>query len=211
MVTSANPGDGKSTTASNLAISLARAGRRVLLIDGDLRRSALHSLYELREEKGLADVLESQGAIVLPVQPTAILNLDLMSSGLQRENPAELLASDRLKEMLEEARHAYDVVIIDTSPLLAVTDPSIVAGAVDGIVLVVRFGATRRVEIDRTNYLVRTLGIPVLGVVANRVPKTEMNLAPGYGYNYGYGYGNDSVERTFGPEAQAVLQQPVGD
>jgi capsular exopolysaccharide synthesis family protein len=196
MITSPNPGDGKSTTASNLAITLARAGRRVLLIDADLRRSVIHTFYDLSRENGLADVLEGQGEIFLPVHQTVVFKLDVMPSGVERENPAELLASDRLNSLLEEARRAYDVVIVDTSPLLAVTDPSIVAASVDGIILVVRLGATRRLDIDRTNELVRTLGIPVIGTVVNGVSKGD--LAQGYGYHYGYASPDGGVYGTNG-------------
>jgi succinoglycan biosynthesis transport protein ExoP len=215
MVTSPNPGDGKSTTASNLAISLARAGRRVLLIDADLRRSVLHSLYDLGEGKGLADVLEGQGGITLSVHPTVVFNLDVMPSGRKRDNPAELLASHRLSELLEEARRIYDVVIIDTSPLLAVTDPSIVAGAVDGIVLVVRLGVTRRVDVDRTNEIIKTLGIPAIGVVANGVSKEEIRLRSSYHSGYGSdddrGYGTDVSTPGKKPPGQLVLTSQLDD
>src|SRR5262249_19814471 len=85
MVTSANPGDGKSTTASNLAIALARAGRRVLLVDADLRRASLHAIYDISRDMGLADLLEGEGAVSLPVQPTVVAKLDVIPSGLDRE------------------------------------------------------------------------------------------------------------------------------
>ncbi len=187
LVTSAVSGDGKSTTASNLAISLAHAGRKVLLIDGDLRRPSLHKIYALRRDIGLTQVLKDHLPLPRAIQPTLVENLDLLAAGPEVTNPAELLTSHRLTEFLDEARRTYDIVIFDSSPLLAVADPSILAVAADRILLVVRFAATRRHDLDRVGDLLRTLGTPVIGAVVNAITQGQS----GYGYQYGYGtYGS---------------------
>ena len=183
LVTSASSGDGKSTTASNLAISLAHAGRKVLLIDGDLRRPSLHKIFALRRDSGLTQVLKDHHPLQRAIQPTLVENLDLLAAGPDVTNPAELLTSHRLGEALDEMRRMYDVVIFDSPPLLAVADSSILAVAADRILLVVRVAATRRHDLDRVGELLRTLGTPVIGAVINAITQGQS----GYGYQYGYG------------------------
>lgn len=190
LITSPHPGDGKSTTASNLAITLAHAGRKVLLIDADLRKPSLHGVFSLKRDRGLSDLLNGEGPIGLRCQRTFVENLDLMTTGPDVTNPAELLASQRFNTILDDLRRGYDVVIVDSSPLLAVTDPSIVASVADAIVLVIRVTSTRRHDLERMMELVKTLGIPVLGMVVNGVTRTQIGYGYGYGYGrYGYGYG----------------------
>lgn len=186
MVSSSRPGDGKTTTVSNLAISLAHAGRRVLLIDGDLRKSSLHATYGLDRDRGLTRILGEGLRPLEGIQRTAITNLDLITAGPPVPNPSEQLASGRLLELINEVRPLYDVVLIDTSPLLAVTDPSVISASVDAMLLVVRVETARRQDAERTTELLRTLGAPVLGVVVNRVSRHQV----GYGYGYGRPYGS---------------------
>lgn len=178
LVTSPQRGEGKSTTASNLAISLAHAGRKVLLIDADLRLPCQHALHGVRRDLGLAQVLAGLQPFARAVQPTAVENLDLLAAGQDVPNPAELLTSHRLGELLEAARRTYEAVIIDSSPLLIVTDPSIIAAMTDGILLVVRSSVTRRQDAERAGELLRMIGIPILGVVINEAPR----MGPSYGY-----------------------------
>jgi Mrp family chromosome partitioning ATPase len=124
------------------------------------------------------------------VQPSPVANLDALTAGQHVSNPAELLASERLGQLIEEVRSRYDIVIFDTSPLLAVTDPWIISAVVDGILLVVQLGSTRRQDLERTMEVLRTLGAPVLGVVANGVTREQVGYGlTGYPYGYGYGYG----------------------
>jgi capsular exopolysaccharide synthesis family protein len=185
LVASSLPGDGKTTTVSNLAITLANTGRRILLIDGDLRKPSLHRLFDVTREGGFSDALLSRESIDRLVQPTFVNNLDLLTTGHDVPNPAELLASERLGEVINELRAMYDMVLIDSSPLLLVTDPSIIAAVADGIILVVKISSTRRHDLDVTNDMLKTLGVPVFGMVINGVTRDEV----GYGYGYGYGYG----------------------
>jgi capsular exopolysaccharide synthesis family protein len=183
MVTSPNPGDGKSTTASNLAISIAHAGRRVLLIDGDLRRPTQHTLHGLLVEDGLTDALRSDVAAAEFTKPAAVEHLDLMTAGPEAPHPAELLTSERFSRLIEGLRETYDTIIIDSSPLLAVADPAIIAARVDGVVLVAPPTSLTRHEARRVMEVFDNTGIPVVGVVANAVRPMD------YGYGHGYGYG----------------------
>jgi capsular exopolysaccharide synthesis family protein len=183
MVGSALPGDGKTTTVSNLAITLANTGRRILLIDGDLRKPSLHRVFEVARHGGLAEALLSVEPCDHLIRQTCVNNLELLTTGRDISNPAELLASDRLAELLKELRPNYDLILIDSPPLLLVTDPSIIAAVVDGIILVVKISSTRRRDLDVTNDMLKTLGVPVYGMVVNGVTREE------FGYGYGYGYG----------------------
>jgi capsular exopolysaccharide synthesis family protein len=204
LVTSPQSGDGKSTAASNMAICLAHAGPRVLLIDADLRRPNQHLIHGVRQSPGFTHVLKD----VLPyhrvVQRTPVDNLDILAAGPEVANPAELLASPRLASLVEELRTRCDVIVFDSSPLLAVTDASILATVVDGITLIVRVSATRRHELERTVELT-THGTPVLGTVVNGLVREQFGNGYGCGYGYGCGAprtaGNDGRSDS-GPQAQ---------
>ena len=189
MVASPQPADGKTTTASNLAISMAHSGRKVLLIDADLRRPSQHTIHGLPRSPGLTEVLNDQMPFHKAVQQTAIENLDILAAGAEVSNPAELLATDRLGALVRELRQAYDLVLVDTPPLLAVTDPSVIAVVMDAILLVVRAAVTRRLDAERSQDLLRALETPVLGLVINGINAGQGGYGYGYGYGYHYGYG----------------------
>jgi len=202
LLSSPNVGDGKSTTASNIAITLASAGRRVLLIDADLRKPSLHEFYGSNREQGLSEVLEGRLSLNQVIQPNVVGNLDFLTAGSEVPNPAELLASYRLGELIERVRLDYDVVIIDSSPVLAVTDPTIIAAVADGILLVIRLVETRRNDVERTVELLGTLGIPVLGIVINRITNVQL------GYSYGSCYGNSNVYGSHQAPPRSVEGDP---
>ncbi len=160
MDTSPQPAEGKSTTASNLAISTAHSGRKVLLIDADLRLPSQHTTHGLPRSPGLTEILNDQMPFHEAVQQTAIENLGLLAAGAEVSNPAELLATDRLGTLVRELRQAYDLVLVDTSPLLAVTDASVIAVVMDAILLVVRAAVTRRLDAERSQDLLKALVAP---------------------------------------------------
>ncbi|MBV8229422.1 MAG: polysaccharide biosynthesis tyrosine autokinase, partial [Planctomycetaceae bacterium] len=196
LVTSTYPGDGKTTAASNLAISFALAGRRVLLIDTDLRRPSLHKVHGLGCDHGLSHLLKELLPLDRAVQRSTIENLEVITAGPEVPNPAELLSSSHLAELLDEARQAYDVILLDSPPLLAVADPAIVGAVIDGVVLVARPTTVRRRDIEHAMELLRSLGTSLLGILVNGVSREDR----GYGYGYGYGYGSygRSIERRSG-------------
>lgn len=167
MVTGPLGGEGKSTVAVNLAVSLAQAGRRVLLIDADLRTPTLHKTFGLARGRGLVHLLRGLLPPDRVVQATSVKNLDVVASGPEAPNPAELLSAPGLVEALARFREGYETVIIDAPALLPVADPSIVGAAADAIVLVLRVPATRRADAARAVEAVRGIGTPVLGVVLN--------------------------------------------
>ena len=156
-ITSPNPGDGKSTLAANLAISIAQSGKRVLLVDADMRRPTLDKLFNIPNEAGFAMVLGGMAELPDVIQESPIPCLSLLPSGVVPPNPAELLISPRLHEVLAWMRDHYDYIVIDTPPLLAVTDPGIVGPQVDGVLLTIRSTKTNRVEARRAREVLHNL------------------------------------------------------
>ena len=205
LISSPQPGDGKSIASSNLAISLAHAGRKVLLVDGDLRKPSQHVIHGVSREQGLVQVLMNVLSIRQVTRRTTIENLDLITTGPEVHNPAELLTSPRFAELLGEVRPLYDVIIIDSSPLLAVTDPAIIGAMVDGIVLLVRASKLRHLDAERTKELLRRLGTPVLGTVINWIGREHGESGDGYGYCYGYGADGDSAPTAVVEPTVAVV------
>ena len=187
-VTSPSPGDGKSTLSGNLAISIANSGKRCLLIDADFRRPRIHRLFGLDNSTGISSVIEGKSEIVDAVQQTDVENLAIMSCGPRPDNPSELLSSLRFAELLELLREQYDLVVVDTPPVLAVTDPLNVVARVDGVILVLRLTKSARTMGRRALEALDGMGANVLGIVINGVGSEKGGY--GYGYSYGkYGYG----------------------
>jgi len=182
-VTSPEPGDGKSTLTANLAIAMAQSGKRVLLIDSDLRRPTIHTLFGMRRDIGVTEVLSGEIDLLTAAQQTVVEGLSVLTCGHLPSNPAEMLASGSYAKMLRDAEHEFDLVLVDTPPLLAVSDPCIVAPNTDGLVLVLRMGKNKRNSARRATELIDTNNIRVLGVVCNG---TTAN-AEGYSYKETYG------------------------
>ena len=188
-ITSPRPGDGKSTTASNLAIGLAHAGRRVLLVDADLRRPTQDAIHGQPRERGLTQHLQGTLPVHRAIRSAGIANLDLLVAGTSAANPSELLMSPRFADLLAAVRQSYDLVIIDSSPLLSVADAAILGSLVDAVVLVARPSTLRRRDAERAREILKGLGTPILGVVANRVDAGEA----GYGYGYELARGSQAT------------------
>jgi capsular exopolysaccharide synthesis family protein len=183
VMSSSSPGEGKTTTLANLAVSLAQNGARVLAIDADLRRPTLHAHFGLESAEGLSDVLSTAEPRPLPLRETDIPGLRLLSSGRIPENPAELLGSASLRGLLEAERERYDWILIDAPPILAMADAPILSALADGLVMVVWSEHCTRPALKRSLEQVRGVGGKLTGVVLNRVD-LKRNA-----YYYGQYYG----------------------
>jgi succinoglycan biosynthesis transport protein ExoP len=194
-VTSAQSGEGKTATASNLAVVMAQLGRQVLLIDADLRKPRLHRVFSLSNREGLVHCLTGAEPLEKVMQSTAVPGLYVLPSGTIPPNPSELLASDRMRELLLAAQRRFDLVIVDTPPLLAVTDAALVGAMVDGVVFTLHAGRVLRDEARASIDRLRQSGVRVLGTVLNRyVPGKAADGKHYYYYQY-QSYG-ESEERT---------------
>ena len=186
-VTSPMGGDGKSTTAANLAIALARADKRVVLVDCDFRKPRVHKLFALKNlEVGLASVVADQADLGDAIQSCEVENLSLLPCGPRPANPAELLTSPKFQEILGDLRASYDFVLLDTPPVLAVSDPAAVAPRADGVIIVFRMTAAAGPNTERAKEELVAVSAHILGVVVNA--STEQNMGYGYGYTYKYDY-----------------------
>lgn len=180
MVTSPNPGEGKSTTVANLAIVFAQQGKKVLLVDADLRKPTMHHTFNIFNSVGLTNVLTKQKALSAAVQQSQLDQLHILCSGPIPPNPAELLGSYMMTEFLQEAYHEYEVVIFDTPPALLVTDAQVIANQCDASILVVSSGQTSADTAMKAKEVLQSAQSKLLGVVLNNMS----NKKSGYDYYY---------------------------
>jgi len=191
-ITSPNPGDGKTTLAANLAISIAQAGKRVVLLDCDFRKPRVHALFNLPEsEPGLASVAAGRADLASAIRRSRIEHLDLLPCGPRPSNPAELLSGAKFLHALAELRMLYDFVIVDTPPLLAVSDPRVVAQRADGVLMVFRIAKRARPQAERARELLADMGANLMGVVING-PGTAGDRTD-YSYEYAESYTDDGA------------------
>lgn len=169
-VTSSQSGEGKSTTAANLALALAHSGKAVALVDGDLRHPDLHNLFGLDNSVGLSNVVAHQGGLDEALRATDFAGLFVLTSGVLPPNPAEVIASSATANLLAELRSRFDYVIVDSSPLLEISDAAVIAADADGVLIVSRVGATRRDQLAHAVRRLRNVGAHVLGAVLTDIP-----------------------------------------
>ncbi|MCP3739695.1 CpsD/CapB family tyrosine-protein kinase [Rossellomorea sp. BNER] len=181
MVTSTGPGEGKSTTVANLAVVYAQQGKKVLLVDADLRKPTLHYTLQLLNNSGLTSVLTKQVRLLDAVQQTRIENLDGLTSGPIPPNPAELLGSKGMDDTLEEIYKLYDMVLFDTPPVMAVTDPQILSNKCHGTILVTSSGHTDIEGAKKAKELLTSAKAKLLGVVLNNKDSKDTNFYYYYG------------------------------
>ena len=181
LVTSSGPGEGKSTTAANLAITFAQMGARTLLIDADMRRPVLHNIFRLPKRDGLTNLLVGKISTTEAVQKTSVKNLHLIAAGIIPPNPSELLASKSMDNVLKELNQYFDIMICDTPPVIAVTDPAVLSTKLDGVVLVVKSEETNRDAFLHSRTLLNNVNATILGVIVNGIRIEHM-----YGSYYHY-------------------------
>ncbi len=170
VVTSPAPDEGKSTTVANLAVTLAQGGRRTVLVDSDLRRPALHTLFDLKSEPGLTNLmLEEDGEPFL--QETTVDGLRLLSSGPKPPNPADMLGAQKLDKIIESLAKDADIVLFDAPPVIAVTDAAVLGAKVDGVLLVISAGKTRRDHAQRAKELLEKANVRIIGAALANAPK----------------------------------------
>ena len=197
-VSSANPSDGKSTTAANIAIAMAQGGNKVLLIDADMRKSVLHKIFSLKNKKGLSTAVSKMARLDDCIQKKVMDNLDVMTGGPIPPNPSELLASENMSKILTELSEKYDCIIIDTPPINIVTDAMELAKDISGIILVVRYGKTTVEDVDDVFKRIELANMNLLGFIINGIKSKRAGYYSKYrykgkyyykkGYGDGYGY-----------------------
>ncbi|MFC1960834.1 CpsD/CapB family tyrosine-protein kinase [Chloroflexota bacterium] len=208
VITSPGPEEGKSVTAANLAVVMAAAGRRVLLVDADMRRPVQHQIFGLENEVGLTTLLAADprddqapqhllrgsGGYAACLNDTEVPNLRVITSGFLPANPSEVLGTVMMQRWAKLFKNAsnVDVVIFDTPPLLVVSDSTILAAATDAeTIMILRAGKTRRTAAVKARAQLEQLGLTVNGVVLNQVTMRDLGGDYGYGYGYGYYYSSD--------------------
>ena len=196
LVTSTSPREGKSWTASNLAVTFAQAGNSVILIDADMRKGRLHQIFGVPPVPGLSNylygvALEGKQKRFLSqfTQKTEIENLVLMPAGNVPPNPSELLVSDQMKNLLKDVREKYDIVIIDGTPCELVTDSIILSTIVDATIIVASYKETRKENLNRIIKNIKNVKGHLLGVVLNKVPVSKKKYSERYYYDSGSFYG----------------------
>ncbi|PQP82925.1 capsular biosynthesis protein [Paenibacillus sp. PCH8] len=181
MVASAESGEGKTTTISNLAVTYAQEGKKVLLIDADLRNPSLHKVFSVPNHIGLSSVMSNQYSVHEVLRESYIDNLQLFTSGPIPPNPSEMIGSNRMKKMIEELEDQYDVIMFDTPPVLAVTDALIVSSLCDGVLLVVNSGKVKKELVRKTKAALEHVNARILGAILNNI-KTKAGSVS-YGEN----------------------------
>jgi len=194
VVTSSGPGEGKSTSICNLAIAFAQMGTKTLIIDADLRRPVQHGIFEVKRDVGLTNVLMGNIPLDKAIKPTRIDNLFVLTSGILPPNPSELLASTAMDNFLEDAKKKYDMILLDSPPIIAVTDACVLARKVDGVILVIKSGETRGDALARARVLLENVKANLFGITVNGVDVDRMYGSYYYYYHYYY-YGDSSGKK----------------
>ncbi len=182
VITSPSPQEGKTTTAINLAVAMAEAGGRVLLIDTDMRRPRLHRSFAVPNQVGVSTLILGNSTLDDAIKHTEIPNLDVLPCGPIPPNPSELLHTKRFAQVLEDCKTRYEHIILDSPPTSAVTDPAVLGNLVDGVILIVKGASTTREAAAHARRQLISAKCRLLGVIVNEIDFSN----PGYGYHYYY-------------------------
>ena len=184
LISSAGPGEGKTTTVANLAITFANLGKNTLLVDTDLRRPVIHSVFNVKREPGVTNYLSGQTSDYQSlVKKSEIENLSLMTSGLIPPNPSEMLGSDKMSKLINLLESEWDMVLFDSPPLVAVTDATMISKEIDSIILVIKAGQTDKKAFHHTMANLKNIEAPLDGIVMNAVT-SKSNYGSYYYYYY---------------------------
>ncbi|HHY95407.1 MAG TPA: CpsD/CapB family tyrosine-protein kinase [Firmicutes bacterium] len=214
LITSAGPEEGKSTVTSNLAVALAQAGKRVVLVDADLRKPNQHRVFEVPNHRGLTNVLVGEADVESVLVNTVVPGVTLLSSGPIPPNPAELLDSDRARELWPALADRFDYVVIDSPPMVAVADAVILSAQAEGVLVVVRAGSTRSDLLRDAGALLQKAGARVLGAVLNEVRHGPRDYRYYYYYSSHDGSrrhhhrdGGDGIGASAGPPGGFAVEE----
>ncbi|HEC61705.1 MAG TPA: polysaccharide biosynthesis tyrosine autokinase [bacterium] len=201
LVTSAGVSEGKTAVAVNLAVIMAQGGKKVIILDADLRKPNVHNYLELSNNRGLSDVFRGSLDLHDAIRTWEEENIICITAGNTPPNPAELIGSNKMDNILERLEQLVDVIVIDAPPLI-VTDAAVLASKVDGVLMVVRYGHTPKDRIQAAMELIHRSGARVIGVALNRIPRNGRNYYSHYQYSGGY-YGIEETpsESTVTPKS----------
>jgi capsular exopolysaccharide synthesis family protein len=171
VITSSLPSEGKSTVVSNLAITMARSDKRVVIVDCDLRKPSIHKKFSLPNSRGVTNILAQRKTIKEVIIRTNVPNLYVISSGPIPPNPSELLSTQKMKDILEELESNFDMVLLDTPPILSVTDAQILSTLAQGTILVTSYGKVEKKLLLNAKESIEKVGGKILGVVINKIPE----------------------------------------
>ncbi|UVI31603.1 CpsD/CapB family tyrosine-protein kinase [Paenibacillus spongiae] len=180
MISSAQRGEGKTTTVSNLAVAYAQEGKKVLLIDTDLRDPSLHHVFSLPNRVGLTSILSNQYGLQEVVRDTVVDNLSVITGGPIPPNPSEMLGSFKMQSLIDELRTEYDMILIDTPPVLAVTDGIVISVLCDGVIMVVDAGKVDKERVKKAKSSLEHANARILGAVLNKMNKKDRKTAINY-------------------------------
>ena len=183
LVTSSDKNEGKTTTVSNLAVSFANLNKKVLLIDCDLRNASIHKMFKINNIYGLTDILAKDRAVDKCIQETELENLYVLTAGAIPPNPAEILSSEKMKNLIEDLKNIYDYIFIDTPPIGLVTDAGVLSSFIDGVVLVVKSESVEKKYLEETKKKLDAVDARILGAILNAYKSEQKD------YNYYSYYG----------------------
>ena len=181
LVTSSDKNEGKTTTVSNLAVSFANLNKKVLIIDCDLRNPSIHKMFRLNNIYGLTDILAKDRAVDKCIQKTELENLYVLTAGSTPPNPAEILSSEKMKNLIEDLKNIYDYIFIDTPPIGLVTDAGVLSSFTDGVVLVVKSESVEKKYLEETKKKLDAVDARILGAILNSY-KSEQKDYDYYSY-----------------------------
>jgi len=215
LVTSTGQGEGKTTTTANLAVALAQAGRSVVAVSCDLRKPRLHRFFKLANEVGVSNVLTGQATLEQATRTTDVPGLDMIPSGAVPSNPAELLGSSAMQQLMVELHGRYDIVIVDTAPALAVSDALSLAPFADGVIVVADANQTTRAAVVHLCHQFERVGARIVGGILNNLDPRMARRYPAYDRSYYSGYryresgsGNGKLAAAKGPAVPPLVAQP---